>query len=146
MSIEEGPTAREATDLDSVPRMKRWFWILDASVIISFAFIGSDFHGFTFDFVGILGVAVPFLIALAGGILALRAWTKPLSILNGSLLAVISLAGGMLLRHYAWGDGTARAFIIVTGAYFITFMVGWRLVALGVSWFVTRSRSASTAT
>ena len=126
--------------------MRRWFWVLDASVIMSFAFIGSDFHGFTFDFTGILGVAVPFLIALSGGIFVLRAWIKPLSILNGFLLAVISLTGGMLLRHYVWGDGTARTFIIVTGSYFIAFMVGWRLVALGVAWFVSRSRSASTVT
>ena len=126
--------------------MKRWFWILDSAVIISFAFIGSDFHGFTFDFVAIMGVAMPFLIALGGGILALRVWIKPLSILNGFLLAVISLSGGMLLRHYVWGDGTARTFIIVTGAYFIAFMVGWRLVALGIAWIVNRSRSPSAAT
>ena len=126
--------------------MKRWFWVLDALVIISFAFIGSDFHGFTFDFLAIVGVATPFLVALAGGILALRAWIKPLSILNGFLLAVISLSGGMLLRHYVWGDGTARTFIIVTGAYFIAFMVGWRLVALGIAWIVNRSRSPSAAT
>jgi hypothetical protein len=126
--------------------MKHWFWILDSAVIISFAFIGSDFHGFTFDFVAIMGVAIPFLIALGGGILALRAWRKPLSILNGFLLAVISLSGGMLLRHYVWGDGTARTFIIVTGAYFMAFMVAWRLVALGVAWIMNRSRSPSAAT
>ncbi|MCL1600621.1 MAG: DUF3054 domain-containing protein [Actinomycetia bacterium] len=126
--------------------MRRWFWVLDASVIISFAFIGSDFHGFTFDFAGILGISVPFLMALAGGIFVLRAWIKPLSILNGFLLAVISLTGGMLLRHYVWGDGTARTFIIVAGAYFIALMVGWRLVALGVAWLAGRSRNASTAT
>jgi hypothetical protein len=126
--------------------MKHWFWILDSAVIISFAFIGSDFHGFTFDFVAIMGVAIPFLIALGGGILALRAWRKPLSILNGFLLAVISLSGGMLLRHYVWGDGTARTFIIVTGAYFMAFMVAWRLVALGIAWIMNRSRSPSAAT
>jgi hypothetical protein len=123
--------------------MKRWFWLLDASVIVSFAFIGSDFHGFTFDFLGFMGVAIPFLIALTGGIFALRAWIKPLSILNGFLLATISLTGGMLLRHYVWGDGTARTFIIVTGAYFVAFMVGWRLIALGIEWIASRSRSPS---
>ena len=126
--------------------MRRWFWALDASVIMSFAFIGSDFHGFTFDVIGIMGVAAPFLIALAGGIFLLRAWRKPLSILNGFLQAVISLTGGMLLRHYVWGDGTARTFIIVTGAYFIAFMIGWRLLAFGITWVLGRSRSTSTAT
>ncbi len=126
--------------------MKRWFWILDASAIISFAFIGSDFHGFTFDFLAILGVALPFLIALGAGIIALRAWKRPISLLNGFLLAVISLAGGMLLRHYVWDDGTAQAFIIVTGTYFIAFMVGWRLLAHGIGWIMNRSSSPSTAT
>jgi hypothetical protein len=139
------PAARERTDLDSFPGMKRWFWVLDAFVIISFAFIGSDFHGFTFDFLAIMGVATPFLVALAGAIIALRVWLKPLLILNGFLLAVISLAGGMLLRHNVWGDGTARAFILVTGAYFIAFMVGWRLIALGVEWFANRSSSPGVA-
>lgn len=126
--------------------MKRWFWVLDASVIISFAFIGSDFHGFTFDFIAIMSVAMPFLIALATGVLALRGRLKPLSLVNGFFLGVISLTGGMLLRHYVWGDGTARAFIIVTGAYFIALMVGWRLIALGVGWVVNRSRSPTAAT
>jgi hypothetical protein len=125
--------------------MKRWFWVLDASVIVSFAFIGSDFHGFSLDFLGFMGVAVPFLIALAGGIFALRAWIKPLSILNGFLLAVISLTGGMLLRSYVWGDGTARTFIIVTGVYFMAFMVGWRLIALGIEWLVSRSSGPNPA-
>lgn len=126
--------------------MKRWFWVLDASVIISFAFIGSDFHGFTFDFIEFMGIAMPFLIALAGAIFGIRAWLKPLSILNGFLLAVMSLTGGMFLRHYVWGDGTARTFIIVTGAYFIAFMVGWRLIAHGIVWMSNRSRAASAAT
>jgi uncharacterized membrane protein YeiH len=126
--------------------MKRWFWILDASVVVSFAFIGTDFHGFTFDFVGTIDVAAPFLIALGGGIVALRVWRNPLSILNGFLLAVISLAGGMLLRRHVWGDGTARTFIIVTGAYFVSLMVGWRLIALGIAWVAHRSRSPSAAT
>ena len=126
--------------------MKRWFWILDASVVVSFAFIGTDFHGFAFDFFGTMDVAAPFLIALGGGIVALRVWRNPLSILNGFLLAVISLAGGMLLRRHVWDDGTARTFIIVTGAYFVSIMVGWRLIALGITWIAHRSRSPSAAT
>jgi uncharacterized membrane protein YeiH len=146
MSIEGALRARESGDVGRFPCMKRWFWVLDALAIISFAFIGSDFHGFAFDLVGIMGVATPFLVALAGGILALRAWIKPLSILNGFLLALISVTGGMLLRHYVWGDGTARPFIIVTGAYFIAFMVGWRLVALGIVWITNRSRNPNAAT
>jgi hypothetical protein len=125
--------------------MKRWFWILDAMAVMSFALIGSDFHGFTFDLLAIMRVAAPFFVALAGGIAALRLWRNPLAIVNGLALALIASIGGLLLRHYVWGDGTARAFILVTGAYFIAFMVGWRLIALGVEWFANRSSSPGVA-
>lgn len=127
-------------------RMKRWFWILDAIAVFSFALIGSDFHGFTFDLLGILRVAMPFLIALGGGVLVLRAWRNPLSIVTGLALAVISLVVGMLMRHYLWNEGTARAFILVTGGYFIATMVGWRLFVHAGLWFTNRSGSANAST
>ena len=126
--------------------MKRWFWILDATAIMSFAFIGSDFHGFTFDLVAIFRVALPFFIALAGGIAALKIWRDPLAIVNGLVLALIASVGGLLLRHYVWGDGTARSFILVTGAYFIAWMVGWRLLVVLGTWIGRQKGSANTAT
>lgn len=118
--------------------MKRWFWVLDVAVVMSFTILGAVDHGFTIDFAGTMRVAAPFLVALAGGVTVLRAWRNPLSILTGILLAFITLAGGMLLRHYLWDEGTARIFIIVTSAYIITMMVGWRLIALSVRWFRNR--------
>jgi chromate transport protein ChrA len=113
---------------------------------MSFAVIGSDFHGFTFDLLAILGVATPFFIALAGGIFALRLWQNPLSIVNGFFLALISSVGGLLLRHYVWSEGTPQTFILVTGAYFLAFMIGWRLIARFGVWAVGRSRSVDAAT
>ena len=99
---------REARELDTFPGMKRWFWTLDALVVVSFVVIGADTHGFTYQLADILGVAAPFFVGLAGGIVALRAWKKPLSLLNGILLAVIALAVGMLLRRYVLDEGTPR--------------------------------------
>lgn len=119
--------------------MKRWFWVLDAAVVISFAIIGAADHGFTIDVAWVMRVSLPFLIALALGIAALRVWKNPLLILNGILLALITLAVGMLLRHYVWDDGTAQVFVIVTGAYFVAVIVGWRVIGLGVRRFRTRS-------
>ncbi len=121
--------------------MKRWFWIVDSIVVISFAAIGSDFHGFTYQLAGILRVAAPFLIAFAGGVFALRAWVKPLSILNGALLGVITLTVGMLMRGYLWNEGTAQTFIIVSGAWFVGIMVGWRLITLAIVALKNRSWS-----
>lgn len=125
--------------------MKRWFWMIDTIVVISFAAIGADFHGFTYQLAGILRVAAPFLIALAGGVFAIRAWIKPLSIVNGVLLGVITLTAGMLMRGYLWHEGTARMFIIVSGAWLVGIMVGWRLIALGVVWLRSRSWNADAA-
>ncbi len=107
--------------------MKRSFWMVDTIVVISFAAIGADFHGFTYELLGILRVAAPFLIAFAGGVFALRAWVNPLSFLNGVLLGVITVSAGMVMRGYLWNEGTAQAFIIVSGAWFVGIMVGWRL-------------------
>ncbi len=121
--------------------MKRWFWIVDSIVVISFVAIGSDFHGFTYQLAGILRVAAPFLIAFAGGVFALRVWVKPLSILNGALLGLITLTAGMLMRGYLWNEGTARMFIIVSGAWFVGIMVGWRLIALAIVALKNRSWS-----
>lgn len=133
-------------NVDSLPLMKRWFWVLDATAVFSFAVIGSDFHGFTFDLLGIIRVATPFLIALAGGILALRAWRNPLAIVTGFALAVISLVAGMLMRRYLWDEGTAQVFMVVTGGYFIATIVGWRLLAHAGLWLSNRSGSANAST
>lgn len=129
---------REVRKLDTFPGMKRWFWVLDVLVVVSFVVIGADTHGFTFQVADVLRVAAPFLIALAVGIIALRAWKKPLSLLNGILLAVIALTVGMLLRRYVWDDGTPRMFIIVTGGYFLGLMIGWRLIGLAIRWLRNR--------
>ena len=122
--------------------MKRWFWVLDVVVVVSFATVGSDFHGAAFDFGGVLGVAAPFLVALSAGVAVLRAWRDPLSILHGFVLGVITVSVGMLLRHYLWGDGTAISFVIVATVYIVGLMVGWRLVVVAVKWLRNRSRSA----
>ncbi len=126
--------------------MKRWFWTLDALVVISFVVIGADTHGFTYGIAEILRVAVPFLIVLGGGIIALRAWKRPLSLPNGFLLGATTLGGGMLLRQYVWSDGTARTFVLVSGAYFVALMVGWRLVVHAIVWLRNRTWSADAIT
>jgi hypothetical protein len=128
----------ENTNSDTLRAMRRWYWILDAVVVVSFALIGSDFHGFTFDIVGILGVAAQFLIAQGVGTAALRSRTDPLSIVSGLLIALVTLVGGMLLRRFVWDDRTPLVFILVAGAYFASVMAGWRLIGLGAVWISNR--------
>ena len=121
--------------------MKRWLLVLDAIVVLSFALIGSDFHGFSFDLLEVLDVATPFLVALALAVVVVRAWQTPTSLLTGFLLAVITLVVGMALRRFVWGGGTAGAFVLVTAAYLIALMVGWRLVLLGAARIAGAARS-----
>ena len=125
--------------------MKRWFWILDTVAVLSFAFIGSDFHGFSFDLLAILGVALPFLLALSMAVGVMMMWRDPITLVSGLLIALIAWSGGMLLRHYVFDGGTARAFVLVTGAYFVAVMVGWRLVVLIAAWIGRRTGSAEAA-
>ncbi|MBI4933335.1 MAG: DUF3054 domain-containing protein [Actinobacteria bacterium] len=73
-------------------------------------------------------VAAPFLIALALGWLAARAWKTPTVPTTGMVIWVVTLAAGMVLRHYVFDRGTALAFIIVAGCFTLLFLVGWRFL------------------
>ena len=120
-----------ASATDTLTGMRRWFWILDALVVISFAIIGREDHGFASEFSDYARVAAPFLVGLGITIVVLRAWRNPESLVTGVLLAIGTLVVGMLLRRFVWDNGTARSFVLVTAAYLTAGMVGWRLVALG---------------
>lgn len=117
---------------DTLVVMRRWFWIVDALVVISFAVIGREDHGFVSDFWDYARVAAPFLLALGVTIAVLRAWRDPMLLRTGLLLAIGTLVLGMLFRRFIWDNGTARTFVLVTAAYLLAGMVGWRLVAVGV--------------
>lgn len=109
--------------------MRKWFWVFDAAVVLSFVVIGRDTHGFISEVSDILRVAAPFLLALGFGVVVFRAWTRPTSWVTGLFLASTTLVVGMFLRSVVFDAGTARTFVIVTGAWFVGLMVGWRLVA-----------------
>ena len=111
--------------------MKRWFWVIDATVIILFAVIGREDHGFVSDIWDYLRVAAPFLLALGISIVVLRAWRDPVYWLTGLALAVGTIVMGMLLRASVWDDGTATSFIVVSAAWMVGLMVGWRLALTG---------------
>ncbi|MGI9667428.1 MAG: DUF3054 domain-containing protein [Acidimicrobiia bacterium] len=118
--------------------MRRWFWIIDAIVVVAFSIIGRDDHGFVSDFWDYLRVSAPFLVGLAITIFAIRAWRNPIDWKTGVALALGTVFLGMLLRRFVWDDGTARPFVIVTTLYMVATMVGWRLIALLLRRFVSR--------
>ena len=72
--------------------------------------------------------AGPFLGGLAIGLLAVRAWRRPLALVPTGLGAWLGAAAvGMVIRVLA-GQGTAAAFIVVALAFLGLFILGWRIV------------------
>jgi hypothetical protein len=124
--------------------MRRWYWAFDVLVVLLFVVIGREDHGFVSDFSDYVRVASPFLIGLGLTILAIRAWRRPMDWRTGMALALGTLLLGMLVRRFVFDSGTARAFIIVSAAFFVAGMVGWRLLAAGVLKLLTVRRAAAT--
>jgi Protein of unknown function (DUF3054) len=102
---------------------------VDACCVLAFVIIGRHTHHHGDDLAGIWHTGWPFLAGLAIGLVAARAWRRPLSIGPAGLGAWLGAAGaGMVIRVLA-GQGTAIAFIAVTFAFLALFLIGWRIVA-----------------
>ncbi|MFV2000510.1 MAG: DUF3054 domain-containing protein [Acidimicrobiia bacterium] len=108
--------------------MRKFFWILDATVVMSFVVIGRDSHGLEAGWSVTLRVAAPFLIALAIGIIGTRAWLKPLDAVTGLGLAATTVFLGLLFRRFMFDAGIATIFIVLTAGWMTVWMVGWRLI------------------
>ncbi|PWC02875.1 DUF3054 domain-containing protein [Agromyces badenianii] len=118
--------------------------ILDAVLVVLFVSIGRRSHAEGLDVVGIAGTAWPFLIALAAGWAAARAWRHPLDVWpSGVVVWAVTVAGGMLLRVVS-GQGTAFAFVVVATLTLAALLLGWRLIARLVT-RRSRARSGRTA-
>ena len=98
----------------------------DVVAIVAFVIIGRRNHDEGTALRGILRVAAPFLIGLAVGWLIARAWKAPTSTTTGMVIWPVTVVVGMLLRHFAFNNGTALAFIIVATVFTGLLLVGWR--------------------
>ncbi len=119
------------SDTRTVDTRKAVAWAAAADVvcIVVFVALGRKSHDEGGNIVvGTLKVAAPFLIALALGWLAARAWTSPTAPTTGMVIWAVTIVGGMLLRHFAFDRGTALPFIIVASIFTLLFLVGWRFV------------------
>ena len=105
-----------------------WSAAADALCIVSFVAIGRKNHDEGEAASGIFRVAAPFLIAAATGWLASQAWKKPFELRTGAVVWLTTIIIGMLLRHFAFDDGTATAFIIVATVFLCAFLNGWRAI------------------
>ena len=115
-----------------------WSAVADVLFVVLFVALGRKSHDEGGNVVtGTLKVAAPFLIALAVGWLAARAWKAPTSPTTGMVIWVITLVGGMVLRHFVFDRGTALPFIIVAACFTLLFLVGWRFLW---EWLAARRR------
>lgn len=112
------------------PRRRVLFAALaDVIAVVVFVMLGRRSHDEASSLSGIAGVAGPFLVGLAAGWGVARAWRTPLALRTGVIVWVVTVALGMVLRHWAWDRGTAASFIVVATLVLGTFLVGWRAVA-----------------
>jgi len=113
---------------------------IDAVLVVVFVALGRSSHHEGSAIAGTLGVAAPFLLALAGGWLLGRVWQRPRSVRMGVVLWITTVSGGMVLRRLAWHRGTAFAFVIVATIVLGAFLVGWRVAVDRLGWFSRRDR------
>jgi len=115
---------------------------VDAVIVVAFAGFGRRSHDESSGIGGTLSTAAPFLIALAVvwiAALAVRRGREAslLAVDAGVVIALATVAIGMVARRTLWDRGVAVAFIVVTTAFFAALMGGWR-----AAWAAIRSRRA----
>jgi hypothetical protein len=124
-SIDDG--VHSGTPYDR--RVHRLLLLLDPVVVVAFVAIGRDTHDEAPTLGGLMVTAAPFLIALAAGWLAARAWRDPAGIPTGAVVAAVTLVLGMALRRTIFDEGTAVAFVVVATLFLGIAMLGWRAIA-----------------
>ncbi|MEM8618509.1 MAG: DUF3054 domain-containing protein [Actinomycetota bacterium] len=109
---------------------------LDTGFVVLFVAIGRRNHNQDPGVSGLIETAAPFVIALGAAWLVARAWKRPTALPTGFIVWPVVVAAGMVLRRFAFDDGTAASFVIVATVFLGVFLVGWRAVAA----LVDRSR------
>jgi hypothetical protein len=108
--------------------MKRIPLFVDFLFVLLFVTIGRTAHHHSFSLAGLASTLWPFAAGLGCGwsLVTLRGHAG-LALDDGSLIVVVTVAVGMVLRVVA-GQGTAFAFVIVALAFLGLFLVGWRVL------------------
>ena len=103
--------------------------LIDVLAVLIFVAIGRRSHEQANSISGLLQTAAPFLIALVVSWLVVI-FAKPSGTLVPALTVwAITVTGGVLLRNFAFGEGTATSFIVVTTITLFVLIVGARLAS-----------------
>mgnify|MGYP001387874682 CR=1 FL=1 len=102
---------------------------IDVCAVLAFVAIGRASHDEALNPIGFAGTAWPFLVGLAAGWAAVRAWRRPEALVpTGVAVWAATIVIGMVLRAVT-GQGTAAAFVVVASLFLGAVLLGWRLVA-----------------
>ncbi|QXJ26844.1 DUF3054 domain-containing protein [Actinomadura graeca] len=102
---------------------------MDVCGVLAFVAIGRASHDEAGSVTGFASTAWPFLVGLAVGWGAVRAWRRPDAVVpSGVGVWLVTVAAGMVLRVVS-GQGTAFAFVLVALAFLALVLLGWRFAA-----------------
>lgn len=107
--------------------------IVDVALLCLFAATGRRSHAEGVTPAGIADTAWPFVAGAAVGWMLSRGWRRPAAVVpTGVTVWISTVAVGMLLRRVT-GAGTAWSFVVVATVAAGLLILGWRIVAVGVS-------------
>ncbi|MEI7915019.1 MAG: DUF3054 domain-containing protein [Mycobacteriaceae bacterium] len=107
--------------------------IVDVALLCLFAATGRRSHAEGVTPAGIADTAWPFVAGAAVGWMLSRGWRRPTAVVpTGVTVWISTVAVGMLLRRVT-GAGTAWSFVVVATVAAGLLILGWRIVAVGVS-------------
>lgn len=108
-----------------------WAFAADAAVVAAFVALGRDTHEAPLSVVATIGVAAPFLLALAAMWMTPLVRLEPWRIVPGAVAGAGTAVIGLVLRTLVFSDGVSGAFPAVTLG-FLT--VGMAAVRGGIGW------------
>jgi hypothetical protein len=104
--------------------------VADVAAVVVFVVAGRRSHAEAGGVAGVVRTAAPFVLGAGLGWVLGRVWRRPVAVAAAGLpVWVAAVAAGMALRRWAFDEGTAISFVIVTTAVLGVLVVGWRLAA-----------------
>ena len=101
---------------------------IDLVFVLLFVVLGRSTHHHGLSAGGMVSTTWPFAVGLgAGWMIAASRHRSGASLEDGSLIVVVMVAVGMILRVLS-GQGTTLAFIFVALAFLGLMLLGWRLL------------------
>lgn len=104
----------------------------DVLCVLVFVLVGLRSHE-SLTVGAVVGTLWPFLLALVVSWVLVRVWRAPRLLPSGLVVWVTTWAGGLLLRVLLTEDTARLPFVVVSAITLAVLLLGWRLVATGVS-------------